>query len=137
MKVTINELPTSLKSIGGSAFYNGGPNIHITKIPNDVTTIPMMTFYLTPNVSISEFGSNGTGSKLNSIDTQAFYECGSGITSITIYSSVKTIGSGAFLNYGKASLQNAYFANAEGSYGGDASYMGLDSSVAVTYGFTG
>lgn len=136
MKVTINELPTSLKSIGGSAFYNGGPNIYITKIPDNITTIPMMTFYLTPNVSISEFGSNGTGSKLEFIDTQAFYECGSGITSITVYSSVKTIGSGAFLNYGKASLQNAYFANAEGSYGGDASYMGLDSSVAVTYGFT-
>ena len=69
MKVTINELPTNLKTIGGSAFYNGGSNIHITKIPDNVTTIEMMTFYLTPNVSISEFGSDGTGSKLQKIDT--------------------------------------------------------------------
>ena len=136
MKVTVNELPSKLTTLG-DAFFNAGPNVHITKIPDGIETLNNFTFYLCPNVSISEFGSDGSGSKLRDIGLQCFYGAGTGITSLTFNSSVKTIGQNAFADYSEASLQNVYFANSEGSYGGDAAYMGFDSSVNVSYSFTG
>lgn len=107
MIVEINELPTSLTQIGGSAFQNAGPNIKITRIPNGVTELQSYTFSRCQNVKISEFGSDGSGSQLTSIGTQCFAQSatgniGSDVTSITFHPSITTLGSQAFQLYGKA-----------------------------------
>lgn len=107
MIVEINELPTSLTQIGGSAFQNAGPNIKVTRIPNGVTELQSYTFSRCQNVKISEFGSDGSGSQLTSIGTQCFAQSatgniGSDVTSITFHPSITTLGSQAFQLYGKA-----------------------------------
>lgn len=106
MIVSINELPTSLTILGGSAFQNGGPNIKVTKIPDGIVDLPSYTFSRCPNVKISEFGSDGSGSKLTSIGTQCFAQSATGniggdVTSVVFHPSITTIGTQAFQQYGK------------------------------------
>jgi hypothetical protein len=39
MRVAINELPSGLNRLGQGAFSNGGPNIIITHLPKNITTL--------------------------------------------------------------------------------------------------
>lgn len=137
MKVNISKLPANLIVLGSGAFQRAGPNITISELPKGIVDLQSFVFHSCPNVVISEFGSDGTGSKLVSIGTQAFWGAGKGVSSITFNPSVKSISNGAFTEYGTGSLQNVYFANAEGDYDNSASGMGFDSSVNITYSYTG
>ena len=138
MKVAINELPSSLETIGFSAFQSAGPNVHITKIPNKVKVLPMMVFNNLPNCKITSFGSSDGTAQLEEILENALQWAGIGswgpdVTRIEIHSSVKSIGIGAFENYAQDTLEAALFAKYDaaddGAYGVTYSEMGLDDKV--------
>jgi hypothetical protein len=50
MKLKLIELPPYLTSLGGSAFYYGGPNIKIKSLPDSLETLNSWVFCNCPNV---------------------------------------------------------------------------------------
>ena len=78
MNFSMIELPSELRYLGIGAFYIAGPNVHISKIPASLQSIPSSTFAFTPNVRIAEFGSDDGSSLLEYIGPSAFF--GAGIT---------------------------------------------------------
>jgi hypothetical protein len=133
MKVEINELPSSLTSIGYAAFQSAGPNIHISKIPAGLRIIPWGTFAQLPNFKVSSFGGI-----LEEIGEGAFQGSGSGdwgpdIERIEIHPSVVTIGANAFDRYAEYTLKMAAFAkydaSDDGAYGATYSEMGLKVDI--------
>ena len=124
MKVSINELPINLEYLGAMAFYNGGPNIIITKVPAKLTTIYSQTFAFCENVKISNFGSkDGSTSQLTTIGGDAFLNAGTGnkgagVTAIYIQKTISTIEPSAFTGYATNTLTAVYFAKGESDYGG-------------------
>lgn len=140
MKLVLEELPKNLTAMGESAFWKGGPGIHITKLPPKLTVLSGSCFYDCENVKISEFGSNDGSSALKTIATYALKDAGSGsvgptVTEIIIYNSVVNIESNALQDYCKGILTKAYFANNEDSYTRTPSEMGLTCDYA--FGYTG
>lgn len=87
MNFFMRELPTKLVALGIGAFTIAGPNVHISKIPVGLETIQGSAFALTPNVRISEFGSDDGTSVLQSIGSSAFY--GAGVNN-NIYGQINT-----------------------------------------------
>ena len=89
-QVKINKLPNALVEIGQNAFQNAGPNITITELPPNLTKIGSFGFHGCPNIAISHFGSeDGTG--LQTIGVGAFSNCGKGISTIYLHSSISLI----------------------------------------------
>ena len=84
-------IPSSVTSIGGSAFY-GCSGLTSVTIGSGVTSIENYAFY-----GCSGLNSISIGSEVRSIGYYAFRGCG-GLTSITIPSSVTSIESYAFYN---------------------------------------
>lgn len=106
----INELPSALTTLGEGAFYSGGDNIFFTKLPPNLAAIPTQAFGFCKNISFSEFGSKNSdavNTPLKSIGSGAFIQdaySNSGahrsVERISIWDSVDTIGSQAFVGYG-------------------------------------
>lgn len=139
MKLNINELPTNLEYLGPMAFYNGGPNIIITKVPAKLTTIYSQTFAFCYNVKINNFGSrDGSTSQLTTIGGDAFLNAGTGnkganVTAIYIQKTISTIEPSAFTGYATNTLTAVYFAKGESDYGGITSTsMGFPSASSET-----
>ncbi|MBR6516196.1 MAG: hypothetical protein IKT40_05000 [Bacilli bacterium] len=44
MKLRCNKLPDSIVAIGMNAFYYGGPNIKLTKLPDALTNLGSWSF---------------------------------------------------------------------------------------------
>ena len=123
MNFSMIELPSELRYLGIGAFSIAGPNVHISKIPAQLKTIPSSAFALTPNVRIAEFGSDDGSSALEYIGPSAFYNAGRTVNrevygeannekvpfvdTITFYKSVTSLGNQCFV----------------GSYGTDQSYI--------------
>lgn len=123
MNFSMIELPSGLRYLGIGAFSIAGPNVHISKIPAQLKTIPSSAFALTPNVRIAEFGSDDGSSVLQNIGPSAFYNAGRTVNrevygeannekvpfvdTITFYKSVTSLGNQCFV----------------GSYGTDQSYI--------------
>lgn len=121
MQVFIHELPKNLITLGGQAFYLGGSNVHISKIPEGVSVIESNTFTFCPNVRIAEFGvdSNLESVGLKKIRNYAFYGAG-----------------GAFTAYGKPDFTYIPEIN-EVTFHKSVDYLGLKSfgdSSAPSYG---
>ena len=127
-------IPTSVTSIGGSAFW-GCTNLTSIDIPNSVTSIGEQAFRDCKGLTSVTIGNSVTSigdwafmgcSGLTSIDIpnsvtsigkQAFYECSS-LTSVTIGSGVTSIGDKAF--NGCSSLTSIDIPNSVTSIGGGA-----------------
>ena len=75
MKISINELPDSIEKICSNAFYWGVPNVIITKIPPNLTTIEQWAFYMCDSVGFDDIGYSN---KLESIGSSFLYESGLG-----------------------------------------------------------
>ena len=134
LQVNINELPASLEHLGQGAFMSAGPNVKISKIPSKVDSLPAYCFQGCPNVKISAFGSNDNSNILQEIGDFCFNGAGNGdwggpIERIDVYKSVQLIGTHAFNNYCKSTLQVAgfyYDATTNEAYGRSYIEMGLD-----------
>ena len=116
-------IPNSVTSIGQYAFYNCSGLTNVT-IPNSVTSIESYVFEGCSGLKSVEIGNNVT-----SIGNNAFYGC-SGLTSIEIPNSVTSIGNNAF--YGCSGLKSITIPNSVTSIGYKAFYecYGL-KSVAI------
>ena len=125
-----------------NAFFNAGPNVVITKIPNGLAELNSGVFEYCPNVKISEFGSNDGSSQLWYIGPRALSNTANGsvgapLTSITIYKSVNTIGTNAFSSCASNTLETVYFSQAEGGYNGvSPSEMGFTKVENIVWGYT-
>ena len=145
MKVSINELPSNLKYLGNNAFFGGGNNVMVSKLPSGLTTLSRFSFWQCPNVNIRDFGYFDTNSQLTTIEQSVLHSCGAATTEIFIGSKVLAIDStstnGAFNSYASTTLSAAYFANSYETYGEDegvANDMGINTSrVAVTWSYQG
>jgi hypothetical protein len=62
-------LPKNLKEIGNYAFYNGGNNIKIVNLPENLLTIGSWAFAYCTNIGIQNFN-------IKSMGDAAFYNCG-------------------------------------------------------------
>ena len=96
------EIPSSVNSIGGSAFFVCGSLTNI-KIPSSVTSIGDEAFFGCANLRSVTFGEN---SQLTSISGGAFRQCSS-LINIKIPSNVTSIGDEAF--FGCANLRSVTF----------------------------
>ena len=114
--------------------------MHISRLPAGLRTIPTYAFNGLPNCKITSFGSRDGSSALESIGTGAFGYAGTGtwgetITRIEVQSSVVTIYTEAFLNYGGLGLETAAFARYDaaddGVYGVTYSEMGFGEHVNI------
>ena len=94
---TTYTIPTSVTSIGSSAFYNCSSLTSVT-IPNSVTTIGNSAFRDCNSLTTVTIPNSVT-----SIGSSAFQNC-RGLTSIIIPNSVTSIGSDAFNNCSNATL---------------------------------
>ena len=155
MQVFIHELPEKLTTLGGSAFWMSGPNIHISKLPIGLTKLLRGSFSFTPNVRISSFGTETSDVGLQTIEESALYWTGNQdaygkldftyvpeVKEITFNKSVKQIGKNSFLQsygseldiihfrYGIENYNNGQFAS-----GGDIelyNYTGLYAQSNTT-----
>lgn len=83
-------LPSSLTSIGESAFQNSSKLTSVTILGNNLKTISNQAFY-----GCSELVSINIPSSVSSIGTQAFYSC-SALKNIELPSNLKEVGAGVF-----------------------------------------
>ena len=83
-------IPSSVTSIGNSAFSGCSGMTGVLTIPNSVTSIGDRAFY-----NCSGLTSVTVGSGVSNIGQDAFYNC-SGLTSVTIGSGITIIGNNAF-----------------------------------------
>ena len=104
MEIKCSKLSDTITSIGHSAFYKGGENITIDKLPANLLTLNDWSFHQCPNIKITEFGSD-TLPGLSRIGIQTFSRSGSSITGdIYIKASITELynvaGAGPFEKYG-------------------------------------
>jgi hypothetical protein len=113
MKVAINGLPTSLKTLGDGALYGGleggNPNIIIENLPNGLSKLSTSSLRSCPNANIQIFGSEYPGMGLQTIEGGALHNSGTSIENIIINKSITNLattteigayGVGAFSGYG-------------------------------------
>ena len=111
--MTGTTIPTSVKEIGGSAFY-GCTNLTAITIPSSVTNIRSYAFCNCTSLSRVTLPSS-----VKTVGGQAFYECTS-LSSVTISSGVTSIGYSAF--YGCTSLTSVTMPSSVTSIGYSAFY---------------
>ena len=98
------ELPPKLKFVGLQAFFNAGPNITLSSLPDNLKTIDPFAFNNLPNIKIESFGSNDLNKGLTYIGGQAFSHSGTSVSAVYFRPSLRAdnaIGKSAFDNYGK------------------------------------
>ena len=115
-------IPSSIRSIGGSAFY-GCSGLTSVTIPNSVTTIGNSAFDNCSGLTTVTIPNSVT-----SIGNSAFNNC-SGLTSIDIPNSVTTIGSSAF--WCCSALTSVTIPNSVTTIG-NAAFYGCSSLTSVT-----
>lgn len=133
MKMKCTKLADTITTIGGGAFYSGGPNITIESLPANLITLGDWAFYGCSGLKITEFGSD-SGQGIKHIG-QGTFTMPSGVTTevtgdIYIKKSVLSIDQdnsstfAPFYNYGSnitAVLSypaSQYYANAGGTIQG-------------------
>ena len=124
--ITSVEFPSTLQSIGGSAFYSCRGLTSIT-FPSGLTSIEDSAFY-----GCSSLTGITLPSSLKSIGNSAFYYC-SGLTSITLPEGITSIGNSAF--YGCSSLTSITLPSSLTSIGTRA-FAGCNSLDTVAFANT-
>jgi hypothetical protein len=84
----MTKLPANLITIGSRAFYECGPGIQITTLPESLTTIAFSAFTNCANVNIAILGSNNPNRGLRSIANHAFYGTGTEVKNLTLNASI-------------------------------------------------
>lgn len=147
MQVFIHELPEKLTTLGGSAFWMSGPNIHISKLPTGLTKLLRGSFSFTPNVRISSFGTETSDVGLQAIEESALYWTGNQdaygkldftyvpeVKEITFNKSVKQIGKNSFLQSYGSELDIIHFCYGIENYNNGQFASGGDIEL---YNYTG
>ena len=98
------ELPPSLEFVGQQAFFNAGPNVTLSSLPDSLKQIDSYAFAHLPNIKIEFFGSNDLNKGLTFIGGQAFYNSGTQVSAVYFRPSLRAegaIGAMAFEKYGQ------------------------------------
>jgi hypothetical protein len=72
MTLALSELPASLETLGNQAFYYGGPNIRISRLPTNISEIGSSCFAYCNNVTVCELPDQ---TKPSTVGHMAFYLC--------------------------------------------------------------
>lgn len=111
MKLRCNKLPDSITTIGMNAFYYGGPNIKLTKLPDALASLGSWSFTRCSGLQITHFGtSNPNGPLTTILDSTFSMENGTrnGFNppdnKIYLGESVYNVGNEVFKNYGNSAL---------------------------------
>ena len=103
-RLKLAKLPSSLKTIGASGFYNAGPGVTFDTLPDSLTTVEQSGFAFLPNIKITStnnlqlIGRAAFGSQSYDLTPTT----GLAVEVLTLENAITTINEAAFIGYGRS-----------------------------------